>query len=79
MTAEKNRQIILASRPHGEPGQDNFNLVETTIPEAGAGQMLLHTIYLSLDPYMRGRMSAVASYARPVDGWNRNPSESRRC
>src|SRR6516165_10172793 len=67
MTAEKNRQIILASRPHGEPGPDNFNLVETTIPEAGAGQMLLHTIYLSLDPYMRGRMSAVASYARPVE------------
>ena len=79
MTAEKNHQIILASRPHGEPSDDNFNLVETAVPEAGTGQMLLHTIYLSLDPYMRGRMSAVASYARPVDGWNRNPSESRRC
>ena len=67
MTTEKNRQIILASRPHGEPSDDNFNLVETAVPEAGTGQMLLHTIYLSLDPYMRGRMSAVASYARPVE------------
>lgn len=67
MIADKNRQIILASRPHGEPGPDNFKLVETAVPEAGAGKMLLHTVYLSLDPYMRGRMSAGASYARPVE------------
>jgi len=67
MTAEKNRQILLASRPHGEPGPDNFKLVETAIPEAGPGQMLLHTVYLSLDPYMRGRMDAGASYVQPVE------------
>jgi NADPH-dependent curcumin reductase len=67
MTAEKNRQILLASRPRGEPGPDNFKLVETAVPEAGPGQMLLHTIYLSLDPYMRGRMDAGASYVQPVE------------
>jgi NADPH-dependent curcumin reductase len=67
MTAEKNRQILLASRPRGEPSPDNFRMVETAIPQAGSGQMLLHTVYLSLDPYMRGRMNAGASYARPVE------------
>jgi NADPH-dependent curcumin reductase CurA len=67
MTAEKNRQIVLASRPRGEPSPDNFKLVETAVPEAGPGQMLLRTVYLSLDPYMRGRMNAGASYAQPVE------------
>src|SRR5579859_7646679 len=67
MTAEKNRQILLASRPRGEPTLENFKLVETEVPDPGPGQMLLHTIYLSLDPYMRGRMNAGASYARPVE------------
>jgi len=67
MTADKNRQILLASRPHGEPSVDNFKLVETAVPEAGTGRMLLRTVYLSLDPYMRGRMSAAPSYAPPVE------------
>ncbi len=67
MTTAKNRQILLASRPHGEPTQDNFRLVETDIPQPGPNQMLLRTIYLSLDPYMRGRMSAGPSYAKPVE------------
>ena len=66
MTA-KNRQILLASRPKGEPTPDNFKLVETEIPSPGQGQMLLRNIYLSLDPYMRGRMNAGKSYARPVE------------
>ncbi|MGE5296082.1 MAG: NADP-dependent oxidoreductase, partial [Solirubrobacterales bacterium] len=44
-----------------------FKLVETAVPEAGPGQMLLHTVYLSLDPYMRGRMNAGASYVQPVE------------
>ena len=65
MTAGKNRQILLASRPLGEPTLDNFKLVEADIPEPGPGQMLLRTIYLSLDPYMRGRMSDAKSYAAP--------------
>jgi NADPH-dependent curcumin reductase CurA len=67
MTAEKNSQILLASRPRGEPTPDNFRLVETDVPQPGPGQMLLRTIYLSLDPYMRGRMNAGASYAQPVE------------
>ena len=67
MTAATNRQILLASRPHGEPTPDNFKLVETDVPEPGPGQMLLRTIYLSLDPYMRGRMNAGPSYAKPVE------------
>src|SRR5215471_13762429 len=67
MTATSNRQILLASRPRGEPTQDNFKLVETDVPEPDPSQMLLRTIYLSLDPYMRGRMNAGPSYAKPVE------------
>jgi NADPH-dependent curcumin reductase CurA len=63
----KNRQILLASRPSGEPTPDNFRLVEAEVPRPGPGQMLLRTIYLSLDPYMRGRMNAGPSYARAVE------------
>ena len=61
-----NRQVLLKSRPAGEPGEDNFELVETSIPEPGPGRFLARTIYLSLDPYMRGRMSDRASYASPA-------------
>jgi len=63
----KNRQFLLASRPKGEPTLANFKLVESEIPTADPGQMLLRSIYLSLDPYMRGRMNAGKSYARPVE------------
>lgn len=62
----KNRQILLNSRPVGAPGEDNFRLLETEIPQPGQGQILLRTLYLSLDPYMRGRMSDAPSYAAPV-------------
>lgn len=61
-----NRQITLASRPHGEPKTSDFKLVETAIPTISEGQVLLRTVYLSLDPYMRGRMSDADSYAEPV-------------
>src|SRR4051812_837708 len=47
MTAAKNRQILLAARPHGEPTPDDFRLVEAEVPEPGPGQRLLRTIYLS--------------------------------
>lgn len=67
MPAGTNRQVLLASRPQGEPTPDNFKLVESSVPEPGDSQMLLRTIYLSLDPYMRGRMNAGASYAKPVE------------
>jgi NADPH-dependent curcumin reductase len=63
----KNRQVLLASRPTGEPTLDNFEIRETEIPDAQPGQMLLRAIYLSLDPYMRGRMNAGESYAPPVE------------
>src|SRR2546429_5501122 len=63
----KNRQILLASRPSGEPSPDNFQLAETEVPRPASGQMLLRTVYLSLDPYMRGRMNAGPSYATPVE------------
>lgn len=62
-----NRQILLASRPVGAPAASNFELAQPAIPVAGAGQVLLRTVYLSLDPYMRGRMSDAASYAAAAD------------
>jgi NADPH-dependent curcumin reductase len=59
-------RIVLASRPVGEPTLDNFRSEELPIPQPGPGEMLLRTLWLSLDPYMRGRMSDAASYAKPV-------------
>jgi Putative NADP-dependent oxidoreductases len=66
MAQMKNRRIVLAARPAGEPADTDFRLEETNIPSPGAGQVLLRTLYLSLDPYMRGRMNAGPSYAPPV-------------
>jgi NADPH-dependent curcumin reductase CurA len=63
----KSTQIRLASRPVGEPQDSDFEVVTTELPEVGEGQVLLRTVYLSLDPYMRGRMSAAKSYAKPVE------------
>jgi NADPH-dependent curcumin reductase CurA len=65
-TTQTNRSIVLTSRPHGAPTGANFDLKETAVPEPQAGQVLLRTLYLSLDPYMRGRMSDAPSYAAPV-------------
>jgi len=67
MSNRTNRQVLLAARPQGEPKESDFRLVETPVPEPGPGQMLLRTLYLSLDPYMRGRMNAGPSYAAPVE------------
>ncbi len=66
MPRDTNRQILLASRPTGEPKANDFTLVETPIPQPGPGQALLRTLWLSLDPYMRGRMNESKSYAKPV-------------
>lgn len=63
---QTNRQILLASRPHGAPEASNFNFEKNRIPTPQEGQLLLRTIFLSLDPYMRGRMSDAESYADPV-------------
>ena len=61
-----NRQFLLAERPNGAPTVETFNMITTTIPEPGEGELRIRTIYLSLDPYMRGRMNAGRSYAEPV-------------
>ena len=63
---ETARRIVLASRPVGEPKPSDFRLEEFPVPQPGPGQMLLRTKWLSLDPYMRGRMSDAPSYAKPV-------------
>jgi len=60
------RQITLAARPEGLPKESDFRLVESPIPEPGGGQFLVRTLYLSVDPYMRGRISDAPSYAEPV-------------
>ena len=60
-----NKQIQLVSRPTGEPSADNFKLVELTVPELDDGQVLVRHHYMSLDPYMRGRMNDGKSYAVP--------------
>lgn len=62
----RNRRWVLASRPHGAPVAENFRLEEDAIATPGEGQVLLRTVFLSLDPYMRGRMSDTPSYSPPV-------------
>lgn len=63
----QNRQFVLAERPKGEPTDNTLRLETTEVPTPGKGQMLLRNEYLSLDPYMRGRMSSAPSYAPPVE------------
>ena len=60
-----NQQWLLASRPTGEPSASNFKLVQTAVPELADGQVLVRHHYMSLDPYMRGRMNDGKSYAVP--------------
>jgi NADPH-dependent curcumin reductase CurA len=62
-----NRAIILASRPHGEPRLDDFKLVQLPVPEVREGQVLLQTLWLSLDPYMRNHMNDWHSYSSGVE------------
>lgn len=65
--ATMNRQILLKSRPDGPPAAGNFEAVERPLPAVPDGGVLRRTLYLSLDPYMRGRMSDAPSYAPPVE------------
>ena len=60
------KALVLRRRPHGEPERDDFQMVETKLPEPQEGQVLTRTIWLSIDPYMRGRLSDQPSYAAPV-------------
>ncbi len=62
----KSTQIRLARRPVGEPADDTYEIVEHDLPALSEGQVLLRVVHLSLDPYMRGRMSDAKSYAAPV-------------
>lgn len=62
----RNRRIVLAARPIGLPKESDFRLEETPVPEPGPGAFLVRTLYLSIDPYMRGRMDDRRSYAPPV-------------
>lgn len=63
----KNIQVLLKSRPEGAPGEDNFEIVESPVPEVGEGGVLRRTLWLSVDPYMRARMSTAKSYAAPAN------------
>jgi NADPH-dependent curcumin reductase CurA len=67
MSTEMNRRVVLRRRPVGAPRPDDFELIEAPLPRPGEGEILCRTIYLSLDPYMRGRISGVTSYAKGVD------------
>ena len=66
MTDRVNRRWLLASYPHGEPNLGNFEFATAAVPEPGVGQILVRSIYLSLDPYMRGRMREARNYTSPV-------------
>ncbi|HEY0083833.1 MAG TPA: hypothetical protein VGB61_13650, partial [Pyrinomonadaceae bacterium] len=62
-----NRKIILASRPSGMPTVDNFRVIDAEMPRPAEGEVLLKTLYLSVDPYMRGRMNEGKSYVEPFE------------
>ncbi len=63
----RNRQVLLKRRPTGSPSRGDFEIAEAPLPDPGDGEVLVRGIYLSLDPYMRGRISGVRSYAQPVE------------
>ena len=60
------KRVVLVSRPVGEPKASNFRVEDCAVPTPGPGEVLLRNIWLSLDPYMRGRMSDGPSYVPPV-------------
>jgi hypothetical protein len=65
--ADTNRRVLLKRRPEGMPVPEDFAVVDGPIPDPGEGQVLLRGLYLSLDPYMRGRISGQRSYAKPTE------------
>lgn len=67
MGSSVNRKILLASRPKGMPDERNFKVIEESLPAIKEGDVLIRSIYLSVDPYMRGRMSNAISYAKPYE------------
>ena len=63
----KNKQVLLAARPQGAVEESHFRIVESDIPSAGDGEFVVRAHYLSLDPYMRGRMDDAKSYAAKAE------------
>src|SRR5436305_10874081 len=61
-----NRQITLATRPVGMPKESDFQLKESTVPRPSGGEVLIQSLYLSVDPYMRGRLSGTTTYTKGV-------------
>src|SRR3979490_1429229 len=66
MKNNRNRQVILKSRPADIPQADNFEIIESDVPELRDGEILVHNVYLSVEPAMRGWVSNVANYSEPV-------------
>ncbi len=64
---DKNIQVLLARRPKGAPTEADFRIIETPVPTPEPGNVLVQNLYLSLDPYMRGRMNDVKSYIPPIE------------
>lgn len=69
MEQDINRQVRLKSRPADIPEAENFEIVEAPVPELGDNEVLVRNIYLSVEPAMRGWVSAVANYSEPVKPW----------
>ena len=67
MSTETNVRVLLKSRPNGFPTEDDFDVVESPIPQPQQGEILMESLWLSLDPYMRGRMNEAKSYAPSVN------------
>jgi len=65
--ASQNRQVLLKRRPSEAPTAGDFEIADAALPDPAEGEVLVRGIYLSLDPYMRGRISGARSYAKPVD------------
>ncbi len=66
MTEKINKKWVLNKRPEGMPEDDCWKLEEVPVPEIEEGNILIKTLYLSIDPYMRGRMNDAKSYADPI-------------
>src|SRR5690348_5599459 len=66
-TATMRRSIVLKRRPHREPGREDFEIREDAVPPPGGGEVVTRTIWLSIDPYMRGRLREQQLYAQPVN------------
>jgi NADPH-dependent curcumin reductase len=64
---KRNQQVLLKRRPTGSPTAADFEIAEAPMPDPGESEVVVRGIYLSLDPYMRGRINAARSYAKPVE------------